>query len=187
MNDAQLQNILLTQQAAVVHFSHHANMRSMVTFPGDLQQAIAKKDIWPLSCCVVWPGHGMALPGDIGVMFCPTVSSVLSVCDQDAGSMVAHDGSELSAGEPLSDESLERTFCPTGAYNEWRVKGAKVTGIYVRDTNFLTAKKEQHMAAGSEQIVTIGVSSIDLSEVFEAFPSLRIFTHDFSALIEVRQ
>lgn len=59
----ELQQGLADRNAAIVHFSHHADTRPGSYFPHDLKNAIANNDTWPLSCCVLWPGHQMNLPG----------------------------------------------------------------------------------------------------------------------------
>lgn len=185
MTDAQLRSALHAQQAAVVHFSHHANMRAGGTFPDDLRDAIANKDCWPLSCCVVWPQHSMALPGDIGVLFAPSVASVISVSSGDAGSMIASDGTDMNLGQPLTDESLASTFCVTGAYNEWRVRGANVRGIYIARRHSLQAKKQVRLTVYAKEVVTIATEPIELAEVLDAFPGLPVFTHELTALVQV--
>lgn len=129
----------------------------------------------------------MSLPGDIGVAFAPAVSSVLSVSNNDSGSMLALDGSELSMGEQLTCPSFEKTFSPTGAYNEWRVKGAMVSGIYVRDQYSLMAKRKQKVPGGPEPVETIAACPVSLEEVFAAFPSLPVYTHSSGELVEIPQ
>lgn len=183
MQDNDLKSKLAERNAVVVHFSNFANIRHDVVFPSDLKNAIENKDSWHLSCCVVFPQHGMNLPGDIGVIFCPTVSSVLSVSDRDSGSMVANDGSDLSMGRPLTCESFEETFNPTGHYNEWRLKGAEVIGIYVAKQNNLHAKQRVIVPGGPEPIEAISAESVDLKDVFNNFPDLLVYAHEAGQLV----
>lgn len=178
MNDDELRKKLEERRAAVVHFSHHAKMREGGVFPTDLQAAIANKDDWPLSCSVLWPGHGMEPCGSVGVMFRPSVVSVQSVSNTDSGSWATPDGKDQSGGEPLTAESFERTFRVVGTYNEWRIRGAEVAGIFVHDLRSILVKKRISVAGlpDGEILVEIGATSIPLLEVFDAFPALPIFT-----------
>ncbi len=187
MNDYALRKKLEERRAVVVHFSHHANMRENGVFPTDLQAAIANKDDWPLSCSVLWPGHGMELCGSVGVMFSPSVVSVQSVSNTDSGSWAAPDGRDQSGGEPLTAESFEKTFQVVGAYNEWRIRGAKVAGIFVHNLRSIWVKKRVSVTGlpDGEILVEIGVTPIPLSEVFDAFPALQIFTMAADSLVEV--
>lgn len=184
MNDFYLESELKRREAVVVHFSHHSNMRDGGTFPEDLQQAIANNKDWVLSTCVVWPGHPMRLPGDIGVIFSPSVASVVSVSNDDSGSMTTSDGVERSLGEELSYSSFERTFDVSGAYNEWRIKGANVLGIYIRNPHSMSGKKVRKMNAPTP-IETIAPCTVELAEVLAAFPLLKFYTHDSSKLVEI--
>jgi hypothetical protein len=187
MNNASLMSVLASHNAAVVHFSHHAKMREGGVFPTDLQNAIEGKDDWPLSCSVVWPGHTMALCGSVGLMFEPSVNSVKSVSNNDSGSWVDPDGLDYSAGVPLTEESLLQTFDVAGAYNEWRVMGAKVTGIFVHDIDYIFAKSEFIIPAGPHgpERREIAMGQITLTDVFDAFPDSRVFTMAANGLVQV--
>lgn len=146
MTDSDLKAALENREAVVVHFSHHALMLSGSVFPEDLQNAIQNKDKWALSCSVLWPGHKMKLCGDVGVIFQPTVASVLSVSNADSGSYAGSDGTDYSAGYPLDMDTFESTFEVNGDYNEWRVKGADVAGIFIHNPNCVLVKKEMPSA-----------------------------------------
>lgn len=187
MNDDTLRKKLEERRAAVVHFSHHAKMREGGVFPADLQAAIANKDDWPLSCSVLWPGHGMELCGSVGVMFTPSVVSVQSVSNTDSGSWANPDGRDQSGGEPLTAESFEKTFEVVGAYNEWRIRGAIVAGIFVHNLHSILVKKHVSVPGlpDGEILIDIGATTITLSEVFVAFPALPIFTMAADGLVEV--
>ncbi len=187
MTDDTLLAQLNARKATVVHFSHHANMRDGGVFPYDLQQAILNKDKWSLSCSVLWPGHSMQPCGSVGVIFQRTVASVLSVSNTDAGSHMGDDGIDRTAGEPLSFDSFAKTFQVTGAYNEWRVRGASVLGIFVHDIVRLGAKKRLEVPGLPDGGVLheIGCTCIDLVEVFDAFPALPVFTIAPAGLVSV--
>lgn len=178
MNDEELSKSLVERKAVVVHFSHHANMRDGGIFPNDLQDAIAKKDKWPLSCSVLWPAHSMEPCGSVGVMFKPTATSVISVSNKDSGSRTDDDGQDHSDGKPLTHESFAETFQVVGTYNEWRVRGAEVAGIFVLDTCNIEVKKWCDVSGlpGGQVLRVIGSVPIHISEVFSAFPNLPVFT-----------
>jgi hypothetical protein len=168
------------RKALIVHFSHLSNMREGGVFPDDLQNAVVNKDSWNLSCCVIWPGHTMDLPGEVGVIFRPTaVGQVLSTKNDDAGSVQLTDtGQDVSGGDPLSEVTLQTTFdVALGTYNEWRMKGADVTGIFVTSERGISAKKQQSIECDGKFFDdTIGLASFTIAEVFAAFPSFDIFT-----------
>lgn len=187
MTDDVLTATLEKHKAVVVHFSHHAKMRAGGVFPDDLQQALNNKDKWPLSCSVLWPGHTMQPCGSVGVMFRPTAASVLSVSNTDSGSFAAPDGTDHSGGKPLNMDTLEETFQVAGHYNEWRVLGAEVIGIFVHNIYYVEAKKELQIPGlpGGEILNEIGVTGIKLAEVFDAFEPLQVFTMTPSGLAQV--
>lgn len=186
MTDAELDNALNERQALVVHLSHHANMRAGGEFPSDLQQAIQNRTAWPLSCVVIWPNHGMDLPGSVGVIFHPRIENILSVSNSDSGSSVALDGTDVSAGLGLTWDTLKWSLNVMGAYNEWRIQGATPIGIFVSDPGLIQAKRKQVFSAGSHQFEDIALSSIALDEVFEAFPDLPIYTMGPMGAIKLR-
>jgi len=177
MTDSELCRYLDDRKALIVHFSHYANMRAGGEFPADLQAAIENADKWALSSCVVWAGHPMELPGDVGIIFEPCASNVVSVKNEDSGSSTTQDGDERSSGGPLTVESLGQTFNVVGRYNEWRVKGGTVRGIYVRSQSGLQAKRKQVIGGGPAPIEDISLVEVTLAEIHAAFPALRIYTH----------
>lgn len=191
MNTNELLDSLAKRNAAIVHFSHHADMRSGVVFPGDMHNAIVNRDKWSLSCCVLWPGHQMDLPGSVGVIFEPiTVININSVSSDDSGSYQSPDGTDNSAGEAISKASFNNTFnCHPGRYNEWRVQGASVKGIFVADPNAILVKKllllEIPGLPDASKIETIGMEEISLKEIFETFPAQHVFTMGKSGLVEI--
>ena len=102
MHLQMLLDALAQRNALIVHFSHRANMREGGVFPSDLQAAIANAERWTLSCCVVWPGHTMDLPGEVGLILLPTATEqILSVANTDSGSSELDCGEEVSGGVPL--------------------------------------------------------------------------------------
>jgi hypothetical protein len=187
MNDDELRRRLEERGAVVVHFSHHANMRVGGVFPVDMHEAIVNKDDWALSCSVLWPGHGMEPCGSVGVMFKPSAASVLSVWNEDSGSRTNPDGTDQSRGVPLTAESFEMTFQVVGAYNEWRVRGAEVAGIFVHNALPIMVKKLGQVLGlpNGEILHEICGTPIPLSEVFAAFPTLPIFTMTQEGLKEL--
>ncbi len=166
------------RQALIVHFSAHAVMREGLDFPTDLQQVLAEKQPWPLSCSVLTPAHEMDVTGSVGVVLEPrTAEDVLRVHHSDAG---AYDdaGTNQSLGAPLSDKSFDASINGTvpGTYNEWRVRGARPVGIFVLDpADILVRKKITYQGPhGPEETVAHG--PISLAAVRAAFPGQPIWT-----------
>ncbi len=164
--------------ALIVHFSAHALMREGVDFPTDLQQVLAEIEPWPLSCSVLTPGHLMDVTGSVGVILEPRApEDVLRVHHGDAG---AYDdaGVNQSLGAVLSDAAFNASIDDTwpGAYNEWRVRGAKPVGIFVLDpTNILVRQKSSFEGPyGSEE--SIAAQPISLGAIRAIFPGQPIWT-----------
>jgi hypothetical protein len=184
--DKHLSDYLAAKGAAVVHLSHHAVMdRTRPIFPEDIHRAIAKRAEFNLSCVVVWPAHGMNLPGSVGVIFKPLCSNVVSVSNTDAGSTTLPDGSDGSAGFPLSAETLALTFEVWDAYNEWRVRGAEVVGIFVADPSNIEVKKRVVLKVDGHEIIEVVATCISLDEVFTAFPHHSIFSMGPAGMVEL--
>ncbi len=188
MDRDQLNLALEARRACVVHFSHHANMRDGGTFPSDLLDAIANRASWPLSCCVLWPGHQMDLPGSVGVIFAPTPDNVISVCSDDAGSFFQPDGTDASAGRPLTAESFEETFNPRiNSYNEWRVIGAAVVGIFVSDPQSIHVKQRFPPRPPHLPDEVISSAPVPLEYIFQSFPSLELYTLSSQGLVPIQR
>lgn len=187
MTDQDLSDYLAAKGAAVVHLSHHAVMDpTRPIFPEDMHRAIDKRADFNLSCVVVWPGHGMPLPGSVGVIFKPTCANVISAASSDSGSMTLSDGTDGSFGLPLSPEALDATFNVwIGNYNEWRVRGAEVVGIFVADPSSIQVKKDVVLNAGGHEFKDVGAIPIAMDEVFAAFPHHSVFTMGPAGLIEI--
>jgi hypothetical protein len=177
-------SLLVDKEAiAVVHFSHFADMGRKLTFPDDMRQAISNTNIWALSCCALTPGRRMQLPGEVGILLCPKLSHVLSVSSGDAGASTLPDGSELSGGQPPSREAVLTSLNPgLQSYNEWRVRGAEVVGIFVSRVDHVAVKKRLSFDGplGPEQ--TIASECVPLGVVFDAFPSLPVYVMGASGL-----
>lgn len=188
MNDEEFAEEMNRRKAVVVHFSHLANMREGGTFPEDLQAAIDNREIWPLSCSVLFPGHAMTPVGSVGVIFDPRIANVVSVSNKDSGSFLGNDGVDQSSGDPLDSKSFQETFAVAGPYNEWRVKGANVRGIFVVDSRRIFAKMAftfRDPMTGVD-VADITWQQITLPDVFAAFPGLSVFTLDNNGLIELK-
>jgi hypothetical protein len=165
--------------ALIVHFSHLANMREGGVFPADLQAAIANKDCWALSCCIVWPGHTMDLPGEVGLIFRPTATGqILSVANTDSGSSQFGCGEEVSGGVPLTAETFEETFqVAPNDYNEWRVRGAQVGGVFVVSPDVIWAKIWQPVMLDGVNIgQDIAPAPFTIDQVRAVFPALPLMT-----------
>lgn len=187
MTDQELTDFLEAKGAVVVHLSHHAVMDpNRPIWPEDMRQAIARRADFNLSCVVVWPGHAMSLPGSVGVIFRPDCAHVISAAGSDSGSTMLPDGSDGSAGLPLSQESLAATFeVAHGSYNEWRVHGADVVGIFVADPMNIEVKKQMRFVVCGEVIEPIGPTQISIDEVFAEFPKHPVFTLGTGGLVEI--
>lgn len=185
MNELHFKQLLAQKIIAVVHFSHYAVMNHRVSFPHDLIYAIKNYQTETRSCCAVFPDHGMQLPGSVGLILNPKLSQLLSVCGSDSGSSDIG-GDEGSLGEEPTEDSILRSLCITdGGYNEWRVRGASPSGIFVADPKNIQAKQKVKYTVEEEQYTDIVSKRICLSQVFEAFPSLHVFTMGFRGLEEL--
>lgn len=186
MTDAELAQALNDKKAVVIHFSHHAKMREGGVFPDDLRNAIKNCNQWSLSCCVVFPGHKMDLPGSVGVIFAPDVRHVISVSNTDSGSTTLHNGEDSSDGISLSEQSFNKSLeVMDGRYNEWRIKGAKVFGIYVNNPALILVKQKLTLTADSQSFEDIGVVQVDLSFIKECFPGQQFYTMSSNGLIVI--
>ncbi|MCO7461475.1 MULTISPECIES: hypothetical protein [Stenotrophomonas] len=176
MNDLDFQKFLVDRKVVIVHFSHFALMGHSVQFPDDLLHAISHHNEETRSCCALWPGHDMELPGSVGVIFKPTIDQVISVLADDSGSS-DFGGTERSAGEiPTPEALLASLQVPSGCYNEWRVRGADPIGIFVADAHNICAKKKVELNLNGESIYEIGCTEITLESVLEVFPELPVYT-----------
>ncbi len=186
VSDADLERELRGRSALVVHFSHHSNMprtgRKVEAdeFPGDMLNAIAISKDQALSCTVVWPGHGMEPVGSVGIVFAPKVANVLSAHPSDAGTFKGRDGEDVSLASPLRRDSLLSTFEPEGRYNEWRVKGAEVIGIYIDQMRDILVKRPLENLNGE-----IAAETVTLDQVLDWLPGMRVFFFHSGHLCEL--
>jgi hypothetical protein len=187
INSDELKSFLATENVCIVHFSHHAKMREGGVFPNDLQAAITNCKDWNLSCCALWPGHKMALPGDVGVLFeLDHPRQILSVCSDDAGASQTQDGKDQSAGFKPDLTALAKSLNVTsGSYNEWRVIGAKVAGIYVEKPDRIQAKRRVKFEVLGEEIEEISSETIQLECVKANFPNWKVLTFQNGCLVEI--
>lgn len=185
-NAEELTAFLSAKKVCIVHFSHHANMREGGVFPDDLRAAIANHEEWNLSCCALWPQHNMALPGDVGVLFeLDQPNQVISVCSEDAGASQLQDGEDQSAGSKPDLAAVEKSLeVACGTYNEWRINGAKVAGIYVEDPDRILAKRKIKFEALDQEHETISATTVELEDVRTFFPGMKIFTFKNGCLVE---
>jgi hypothetical protein len=128
----------------------------------------------------------MQLPGSVGIIIKPSVANVLSVSNSDSGSTTTTDGQELSGGRPLTQETFANTFEVHGSYNEWRVKGGKITGIFVADPKCILAKRKITLLVGDDEVTEIGFTSITIEQVAIAFPSLPIYAMSGCRIVEIK-
>ena len=173
MTDKELAERLRAKRALIVHFSHHADTHRGTLFPADLLDAIEKKNCWPLSCHAVWPGHNMNLVGSVGIIFSPSVVNILTVDNCDSGS-----NDYGSAGNPLTIGSFNESFrVPNGGYNEWRIRGAEVMGVFVANPACILIRKVVPIIINEQEYEpTTSAERISLVEIFSKFPDLKVFT-----------
>lgn len=187
MTDQELNDRLDAKKALVVHFSHHVLMNpEHPYYPEDLLRVLARNGEFPNSCCVLWPEHTMDLIGSVGVLLKPTCATIHSASVRDSGSLTWSDGTEGSLGDPLTVVSLEASFdVSPGSYNEWRVQGAVIEGIFVADPNNIWVKCEVEMGEGEWKTKTNTQKRITMDEVFATFPDSRIFTMNAQGKVEI--
>lgn len=183
MDESKFHKLLTELDVVIVHFSHFAVMGQHVEFPDDLKHAITFYQSETRSCCALWPGHNMELPGSVGVIFRPTFEQVLSVLADDSGSS-DFGGAEKSGGHAPSEQTiLESLNVPAGRYNEWRIKGAEPFGIFIANANNIYVKKKVQLSLNGETFDDIGSTNIEISSVIEAFPAMPIFTMTAGKLV----
>jgi len=186
VDETAFSKFLIDRSVMVVHFSHFGVMGHAVEFPVDLKHAIDNHQTETRSCCALWPGHKMNLPGAVGVIFKPTFAQVISVLPDDSGSS-DFSGSENSGGYTPSEETvIESLDVPVGCYNEWRVRGAEPIGIFVANPNDIYVKTRMKIPMCGDLIDPIGSAKVPLSVVFDAFPLLPIYTMGTDGLITLR-
>jgi hypothetical protein len=169
---------LKARQALIVHFSHHAAMRGDLVYPTDLQQVLAEREMWPLSCSVLTPGHRMVVVGSIGVVLEPrTAQDVLRVYHGDAGAY-AEGNENYSLGELLSCASFDASLDEVvpGTYNEWRVRGAKPLGLFVENPANIEVRQLIQYEGPWGTETTIAPVRISLAAVRTTFPDEPIWT-----------
>jgi hypothetical protein len=181
---------LRARNALIVHFSHHSKMRDGGVFPADLHAVIANSRAWPLSCCVVWPGHKMSLPGSVGVVLRPrSLASIVGVGKSDIGSTTMADGSQGSLGDKLDDESFAKTFdVAEGDYNEWRMIESDVVGVYVENSS-PRAKRHVELCDpddGTLMGLDISAEPVALHEVVKSFPELPVLTKTTDGIMALK-
>jgi len=185
MEESKFQELMTKKSLAIVHFSHFAKMAHAVEFPCDLHHAINSFQSEARSCCAIWPGHRMNLPGSVGVIFEPKFEQVCSVLQDDSGSS-DYGRKERSGGvNPSQKTILESLNVVDGRYNEWRVLGAKPIGIFVANTVDICVKKKVTLSCNGEAFEDFPCTSITLKEVFDKFPGMEIFTMGSGGLCPV--
>jgi hypothetical protein len=121
----------------------------------------------------------MDLLGEVGLIFeLTSVDQVLSVCNTDVGARQFGCGEEMSGGVALTPQSLADSFnVRSNDYNEWRVKGAEVAGVFVAHASGVNAKTVQKIDDGGFYGGdTIAPSPFSIAEVRAAFGALPLIT-----------
>ena len=181
MDEEQFQDFIAKRRVVVVHFSHLAVMKHEVPFPEDLHHALNNWRTERRSCCALWPGHGMNLPGTVGVIFRPELSNVLSVLASDSGAS-DESGEESSLGQLPSETTLTESLeVPPGSYNEWRLTSAKPLGIFVTNIDHILVKQLLKVDVPEEAAKLmdenqLGWESLEFSMVEKAFTDQDIYT-----------
>lgn len=186
MTEVEFARLVDEEAIAVVHFSHVADMGRDLIFPDDMRRAISNTNVWTLSCCALTPGRRMQLPGEVGILLRPKLSHLLSVSNGDAGASTLPDGSELSGGQPPTREAVLRSLDPgLRPYNEWRVRGAEVVGIFVSRVDHVAVKKRLNFDGPFGPVQTISSESVPLGVVFDAFPAFPVYEMGASGLAQL--
>lgn len=175
MDSKEFIEALKTKKALIVHFSNLATMSRNPQFPDDLKTVIDSPSSNPLSCCIVWPGHTMSLPGSVGVIIDPASSNIYGMCATDAGTSI-NNGEINSFTKPPSQEVLEEIYAFSDPYNECVVMNPKVIGIYIDNINHITVRREQILRCDDYIETNIGPVGGCLSDIFDSFEDLSIFT-----------
>lgn len=176
LDEKRFKELVDERNVAVVHFSHCATMNHRVEFPEDLNHAIDHFANETRSCCALFPGHEMSLPGSVGLIFSPTLAQVLSVCSSDSGS-TDFGGEEGSLGESPTEEAILGSLnVRSGDYNEWRIRGAEPIGIFVANPAMIEVRKAVTYSLGDNKFSDFECKNIQLSDVFTAFPGKPVFT-----------
>ncbi|WP_141399332.1 hypothetical protein [Kosakonia pseudosacchari] len=186
MNNKEFAEALKAKKALIVHFSNLASMSRNQPFPDDLKNVIESPTSNPLSCCIVWPGHTMSLPGSVGVIIEPALPNIHGVCATDAGTS-DNNGEINSFAKPLSQENLEEIYAFSDPYNECIVIKPKVIGIYIDNINYISVRKKQELRCGDYFESNIGPMEGYLSEIFDCFEGLSIFTFIDGEIVSINR
>lgn len=180
MDEISFRKLLCERNVVLVHFSHHSTMNYEVEFPGDLIFAVKNHVTETLSCCALFPGYKMDLPGSIGVILEPTLEQVLTVCGFDSGSS-NYGGKEGSLGVPPTQSTINQSLIVSeDGYNEWRILGARPIGFFVADPDNIYVKKKVMIPIGEELHPVFTQISIPLRDVCvelnSIYPKLPIYS-----------
>ena len=145
----------------------------------------------PLSCSLVWPTHTMSLIWSVGLVLRPrSLASIVGVLASDAAYSTVHGGAEQGDGKPLDEGSFDGSMAVApGGYNEWRVRESDAVGVYAESGELaLAAKKLGRITDETELEVgqTIGIETITVEEVHEAFPDLPVYTRQGERIVATR-
>ncbi|MCW5236163.1 hypothetical protein [Verminephrobacter eiseniae] len=130
--------------------------------------------------------------GTVGVIIdlqCP--ASLHAVSPEDAGSYEDEYGVRRVTDQEISQADLVRSLTERGSrYNEWVVRNYVVRGIFVaeplevwRSAQLAIPLDASHLFASNS---TDMPQSIDVAEVLDAFPNVRVLTFDGKTLVDVR-
>ena len=72
-----------------------------------------------------------------------------------------------------------------GHYNEWRVRGAEVYGVYVSDVDSIAVRKEVRLDVGARRETFVSAEEVAIDEVVEAFPDCNIYTISDRGIVEI--
>ena len=196
MTKDELFSELRKQKALIVHCSRTGKgdaQASESLFPDDLKQAteVCSKGK-ELSCSVIWPDHIKTF-GAIGIILRPrSISSVSSVCHEDAGSSYDQEtGKRTSSGPPLSIDTVAETFAKSKNYNEWCVGDADTLGIFVHPKQGWLVSKRVKLSEvpgadssilDQECVVPVHVT---YEEIVSAFPEHNIYSFKNGEIVRV--
>lgn len=201
MTDAEFLKELVERKALIVHCSRPGKGDEGIDalmFPQDLQKAIdlCANGSAELCCSVIWPEHTETF-GAVGIILKPrSTGSIASICTTDGGTSIDRaTGKRVGWGKPFSREMVIETFTMATSYNEWNVRDADVIGIFVHPTQKWEVPQivpldqvpgfHPEMSVLAADIPIVGSVVIDQSVIAHAFPALRIFSFDGSAIVQI--
>ena len=136
----EIQNVLRTHRALIVHFSGTprgiGDGQNRPDFPQDLHEVIANAGSWEIACSTASSGQNRAgghFLGEFGLILrCRDGASLLGVCNQDAGSFYNAAAGKRHIGEcdPPTVASCHWSITQRIRHNEWILANYEPVGLF---------------------------------------------------------